>query len=467
MTSLSARGGPVATLCLVQFVDVLGVTSATTAIPAMLTGVGAPPAATGALAAVYAMFFGGLLILGARLGDKYGHRRVLLLGLGLFVTVALVGGTAQEAIQLFAARALQGAAAAVSVPCALRLLLEATAAQPATRRKALAAWSASGAAAGALGYLVGGALTETLTWRSVFWVNAPVGLLLVVGVLVLVPFLPPENRHEHLDLAGAALLIAAVMALIVGGSQVESPGSRGTGAVLLATGLGIGAAFARQQRRAASPLIPRSAFSSPHLRAGTVASFVNTATTSSAGVLATLVLQQELGASPVRAGLILMPFSLAVIAGAGLSQPVSRVLSIRRAAATGLAGIAAGNLVLALTYGSVAGVILGVTVAGLGLGVSSVAATALGTDVDASLTGSASGVLNTGAQLGTALGVAALVSVAAVAGRQGPATAWAAAAALAALTAVTLAMLPDQALPDQALPGSALPDPAVRERRSG
>src|SRR4051794_9714085 len=162
----------VATLCGVQFVDVLGVTSAITAIPATLRGVSAPAAAAPILATVYAMCFGGLLVLGARLGDRHGHRRVLLCGMVAFALVGVLGASAQSIVQVVAARGLQGAAAAISVPSALRLLLDA----PGERRGALAAWSAAGAAAGALGLLVGGVLSEVFGWRAVFWVNLPVGL---------------------------------------------------------------------------------------------------------------------------------------------------------------------------------------------------------------------------------------------------------------------------------------------------
>jgi MFS family permease len=152
-----------AALCGVQFVDVLGVTSAVTAIPGMLAGVSAPAAATPLVATEYAMFFGGLLVLGARLGDRYGHRRVLLAGTVVFTVAGLVGAAAQEVVQLVAARGLQGVGAAVGVPCAPRLLLEAPP-EAAGRRRALAAWSATGAAAGALGFLVGGVLTGLLGW---------------------------------------------------------------------------------------------------------------------------------------------------------------------------------------------------------------------------------------------------------------------------------------------------------------
>jgi len=424
----------VAVLCAVQFVDVLGVTSGITALPAMLAGVSAPAAATPILATAYAMCFGGLLVLGARLGDRYGHRRVLLLGCAAFALVSLVGASAQSAVLLVAARGLQGAAAALTVPCALRLLLDA-APEPNGRRGALAAWSASGAAAGALGLLVGGVLTDLLGWRAVFWVNVPVGIALVVAVRLVVPRSVPDPERPRLDLAGAALLTGAVMALIVGASLAENPGARLAGGLLVAAGLAAGAGFVAQQRRAGGPLVPRAAFDSANLRTGTVVSFVNTATTSSAGVLATLVLQRELGISAVGSGLTLLPFSLGVIIGSVLTKPLGARLTARRLAAAGLMGIGAGNLLLVLTYGGVAGIVAGVSVAGIGLGAASVAGTAIGTDVADALEGTASGVLNTGAQLGTAVGVAALLLLADGAGA---AAAWAVAAALAAFTALTL-----------------------------
>jgi MFS family permease len=423
-----------AALCGVQFVDVLGVTSAVTAIPAMLRGVSAPAAATPILAAVYAMLFGSLLVLGARLGDRYGHRRVLLIGVAAFIGAGLVGATASGVVQLVTARGLQGMAAAVSVPCALRLLLSASASP-----SALAWWSGSGAAAGASGYLVGGLLTDGSGWRAVFWVNIPAGLLLFIAIALVVPPSRAE-RSGGLDVVGAIVLVGSVMALIVGASLVEEPARRLSGGILIAAGIGLGAGFAEQQRRTRHPLVPRPAWASANLRTGTLVSFVNTATTSSAGVLATLLMQQQLGVSAVRAGLVLLPFSLGVIGGSALYAPLRPRLTTRRLAAIGLLGIAAGDLLLALTYGSIAGIVAGVIVAGTGLGIASVAGNAIGTDVDESLRGTASGVLNTGAQLGTALGVAGLLVLAVTIDRPWPGTAlaWAVAAVLAGLAALTL-----------------------------
>lgn len=329
-------------LCLVQFVDVLGVTSATTAIPAMTADLSAPEWSTGVLATVYAMFFGAFLILGARLGDRYGHRRVLLVGVAMFTVVALVGMSAQEIVQLVVARALQGLAAAISVPSALRLLLHLTP-QPGRRSTAVAAWGASGAAAGALGFLAGGFLTDLWSWRAIYWINLPIGIALLVVLTATVPPPARDKNRPSLDLVGASLLVTAIMAVVVGTSMVERAELRlwGTGAI--AVGILVTLVFLVQQRRASEPLVPRQALATANLRTGTVVSFVNTATTSSAGVLVTLHLQQQRGASPLEAGLSLLPFSLAVIIGSALAGPLARRLSSRRLASLGLTAMAGGD----------------------------------------------------------------------------------------------------------------------------
>lgn len=428
-------------LCGVQFVDVLGVTSAVTAIPAMLAGVSASPEATPVLATVYAMLFGALLVLGARLGDRYGHRSLLLGGIAAFALVSVVGAVAENVVQLVVARGLQGAAAAMCVPPALRLLLDAAPEGPA-RRSALAAWSATGAAAGVLGYLIGGALTDLLSWRAVFWVNLPVGLALVLAVWLLVQPTPAAAVRVRLDLVGAVLLVASVMALILGASLAEGSQYRSVGLVLVVGGLALGVLFAIVQRRTPDSLVPRAALRSANLRTGTAVSFVNTATTSSTAVLTTLFLQQRLGFSAVAAGLALLPFSLGVVVGSAVSKPLGDRLTPRPLAAIGLTAVAAGNLLLTLTYGNIIGIVAGVVVAGVGLGVASVAATAIGTDVGADLAGTATGLLNTGAQLGTALGVAGLLILAAAGPGPLPGTAiaWAAAAAIAGVSALLLAV---------------------------
>jgi MFS family permease len=176
----------VAALCLVQFVDVLGVTVVVTALPVMLADLGAPPSSGAVVVTAYAMFFGGLLMLGARLGDRFGHRRAITVGLAVFAVASLLGALAGSVVVLAAARCLQGAAAAVSVPSALRLLTTLTAEGPA-RRRVIAAWSAAGAAAGASGFVIGGIVTDLTSWRVIFWAYLPLAAALAAVIVRAVP----------------------------------------------------------------------------------------------------------------------------------------------------------------------------------------------------------------------------------------------------------------------------------------
>jgi MFS family permease len=440
------RTGPaVVVLCLVQFVDVLGVTVVVTALPAMLAGLGASDSSAALVATGYAMFFGGLLMLGARLGDRHGHRRILLLGLVGFGAASLLAAVATSVAVLVAARCAQGAAAAASVPAALRLLT-ASAPDGERRRRALAAWSATGAAAGVSGYLLGGLLTDLVGWRSVFWINLPLAAALVVAVQGTVAPLPHTDR-ESTDVSGALLLTGAVMGLVLGASLLEQPDARLLGLAVAAGGVALLAGFAVVERRATRPLVPPAAVRNRRLRLGVGASLLNTATTSSVLTLATLYLQHDRGLGPTAAALWLLPCSAGVVVGSALAAPLLRRHPPRGGIALGLSGIAVG-VALLLALPVFPGLLpVGVAGAGLGLGLGSVAANTVGTDVPAALQGTASGALNTAAQLGTALGVAGLLLLAGVT-RDGalPLTgtplAWAVAAVVAAVAAALLVRTP-------------------------
>jgi MFS family permease len=343
--------------------------------------------------------------------------------LWLFGAASALGAVAPSVALLVAARCLQGAAAALSVPAALRLLA-AVAPEDAERRRALAAWSAAGALAGASGFLLGGIVTDVAGWRPIFWGQVPLAVLLVVAVRARIPA-PPPQPAGRLDALGAFVLTTAVMALVLGGALVDRP----AGPPALAAGvLGLGL-FALVERRAPDPLLPREAVRHLRLRAGAGGSFANTAATSSVLTIAILELQRTGGASPTASGLAMLPFSVGVVAGSALAARFARP---RRTAAAGLVLIAAGTAVLLVLPLPVAAPVMGV-----GLGLAAVGATALGTSVPAGLQGTAAGVLNTAAQLGTALGVAALLAVA----RAGTSTAWIV-AALATLAAAGLLATP-------------------------
>jgi MFS family permease len=443
----------VAVLCLIQFVDVLGVTVIVVALPSMLRDLDAAAAATGPVVTGYAMFFGGLLMFGARLGDRYGHRRVLVCGLAVFAVASLVGGVAGSVWLLVAGRCLQGCAAAVSVPTALRLLTWVTPSPPA-RRRAIAAWSAAGAAAGASGFVVGGVATQTAGWRVIFLAGVPLAILLAVLVLRAVPETDDERADNHMDVAGAVLLTCAVMALVLGAAAVEQPSSRPVGLLALVTGVALLPVFVRSQRRSTAALLPARAVRDRRLRVGAATAFVNTATTSSVVTLATLHLQEQAGLSPSAAGFNLVPVSLGVVAGAAAAAPGLRRFRPQSVLVMGLSGILVGSAALLAVAGGTWLVPMAVGVLGIGLGLSSVASTTLGTDVPTGLQGTASGALNTMAQLGTALGVAALLLTASTVDRldlavTGAQVAWAA-AAIAALVTALLVVLHDRSPPPRA-----------------
>ena len=439
----------VAALCLVQFTDVLGVTVVVTALPSMLDSLHAPQSYSTLISAGYAMFFGGLLMFGARLGDRYGHRRTILASLAVFAAGAVVAATATSAVALTAGRCLQGAAAAASVPSALRLLTTITEEGP-VRRRAIAAWSAAGAAAGASGFVLGGIVTDLTSWRFVFWAYIP--LAAVLGAVIAASVAPDTGSEpaKSLNLAGSAVFTAAVMAFVVGCTIITQPAGHVAGGLALGGCAVLAALFAVIDRRAAAPLLPGQLISVRTLRQGALGGFLNTATTSSVFTLVTLYLQNTLHHSPLNAAATLLPFSLAVIAGSSLSAVVQRRLRPPQVVAAGLAVIAVGDAMLIPLADSTWAVPVCAAAAGAGIGLSSVAATGLGTDVSPNWRGGASGIINTAAQLGTAIGIAVLLLIAAAtsgvpaAGTAPPKIAWAVGAAVAAVGAAWFSMTSDQ-----------------------
>ena len=236
------------------------------------------------------------------------------------------------------------------MPSALRLLTTLTAEGPA-RHRAIAAWSAAGAAAGASGFVVGGIVTDLTSWRFIFWAYLPLAAALAAVIAASVPPDGPRRQAESLNLGGSAIFTAAVMAFVVGTTLISQPGGRGAGGLLLAACLGLVGGFVLADRRAAAPLLPLELIRSRWLRLGALGGLLNTATTSSVLTLVTLYLQNSLGRTPLQAAASLLPFSLAVIAASALAARVQRRLGpsrrvARRLIAAGLALIAIADAAL-------------------------------------------------------------------------------------------------------------------------
>ncbi len=238
------------------------------------------------------------------------------------------------------------------------------------------------------------------------------------------------------------------MAFVVATTLLPDPGRAPAGALLLGLAVLLAGLFAVIDRRAVAPLLPTALLRERPLRQGAVGGLLNTLTSSSAITLVTLYLQNTRGRSPLAAGLMLLPFSVAVIAGSALATPALARLGPQRVIAAGLAIIAGSDATLIPASLSPWALPVCVAAGGLGIGLSSVAATGLGTSVAASTRGTASGIINTAAQLGTALGIAALLLAAALTtgvperGRPAPAVAWGLAAVISLWLARSLHLDP-------------------------
>jgi MFS family permease len=398
-------------LCAAQFVDVLGVTELISALPRALAQLSASPAAAGPAVTAYAMCFGGLLMLGARLGARFGHQRMLRIGLATFAAGSILAALAPAVAVLIAARCLQGVAAAFSVPAALSLLLHITP-DPRARDRAMAAWGTTGGAAGATGFALGGAVTELAGWRTLFWLNVPLAAAVLIG-LTTTPQLRggvrPSDPSSPLDLAGAAFLTASAMSLVLGASLLPDAATRELGLALI--GLAAAAAIGLRivERRARAPLFSPGTLRNANLRTGTIAAFLNTATTSSAIAIATLELQRQQHLNPGAAAIRLIPMSLGAISGAVLAGRLQASRPHRVVLGWGLGTIACANATLVATPAASWLLPIGVTLAGVGIGLASTSATRIGTDVPPRRRDTAAGMLNTAAQLGAALGTAALL----------------------------------------------------------
>jgi MFS family permease len=398
--------GNITVVCVAQFVVVLDTTIVTTALPVLGPGLGFAEADLPWVVTAYTLVFGALLVPCGRVADLFGARRVFRLGMLVFVAASAACAVAWTPGVLIAARAVQGLGSALLSPAALALLM-AVAEPGAARRAAVGWWTAAAACGGASGWLLGGLLTEFLGWRAVFWVNVPIGLLLLA-----IRGLPAGTRDlgVRVDVAGAVGATATLGLLVYGLTSVVEHGLLGWVPLVLTPVAAT--VLVRHLRRRADPLLPvlRTAAGANLTALGL------TAATTPVMYLSTLYVQEILRWSPARAALLFPVFNLAVVAGSLAAPVLLRVLAARRTLVAGFATIAAGAIVFATlprTGTPVASLVAGFAVLGVGLGAASVASTHAGTEAAApEHQGVASGALSSSAQVGTALGLAALAPVA-------------------------------------------------------
>src|ERR687889_730133 len=415
-TRVERKGAALALLCVAQFVDVLDVNAVIVALHSIGEDLGFSRAGLQWVVSTYVLFFAGFLLLSGRVADLWGRRRTFVAGLALFTAASLCCGLSVPPEMLVVSRAFQGFGGATTAPAAA-LIITTIFVEGRGRDRAVAAWAAVAAGGGAAGLLLGGFITDALGWEWIFFVNVPVGASGIALSHVLLPESRDPAASRRLDLLGAGTVTSGLVLLVLALTRTEEAGFGSP--ITLAT-LGFAAAlfgaFVFVERRAADPLVPLRLFRLRGLVGAALVAFALTAATAPVGVLVTLYLQNTLGYSASIAGLAGLPFSLCVIAGSMVGGRISGRIGGRATMSMGLLVVAASALVTAgiTAEGGVAYVLAGAALSGLGLGCASVASTARGTSaVESGRRGLASGFMNTSAQVGTALGLATLLTLAA------------------------------------------------------
>jgi EmrB/QacA subfamily drug resistance transporter len=426
---VQAPGRPLAgalAACAAQFLVGADGLAVAIALPAMQGDLSAAPIDAQWILTAYALAFGGGLLLGGRLGDLYGRRRVLVLGLALFTAGALLAGVAPGLGVLVAARALQGAGSAAAVPASLALIGSLFPAGPA-RTRALAILAAMASVGVTTGLLIGGVVTATLGWRWVFLLMAPLALATMAAARAALPEVRAERSGRRPDVAGALLVTAGLVALLLGLTRVESQGLAAPATIgPVLAGLLLLTAFVGWERRVPAPLVRLEILRVRSLRTATICVGVNAIAFTAIVYVATLYLQSALGYGPAAAGVALLPLDVvaAVVPlalGAGLARRSPRALLVGSFALTALALLWLARAPAPADY--VTDLLPPLVVLGASLSVAFVVLTNEAVaDVEPDEKGVASGIFETANHLfGGAIGVALYATVIAAASSAGAA----------------------------------------------
>jgi EmrB/QacA subfamily drug resistance transporter len=414
---MTRPGLTLATVAVVQFMVSLDLSVVNVGLPQIAAGLGFGAVGLTWVIHAYALTFGGLLLLGGKAADRYGRKRVLLLGLGLFGIASFAGGFAQDPGQLVAARAAQGVGAAALAPAALALL---TATFPGgkARVRAFGIWSAVNAAGGALGVLIGGLLTEYVSWRWVMFVTVPMAAFAFALVWRGVTAGPAPDHSGRPDVLGAILATAGMTLLVFGIVRTDqyswtSPVTLTTLAVAVALLI----AFVHVERTTTrDPLIRLGLLTNRSVAGTNAVNLLVGAAMASAFYFMSLYLQRVLGTGPALAGVEFVPFAIGVVVGAVLAVKLGYRLAPRTLLVSGALLTAAGFAWFGLISadGAYFTDILGPSIIasiGFGLCLGPLVSTATA-GVAPHETGTASGLLNSSRQLGASLGLAVLGTVA-------------------------------------------------------
>ncbi|AOI64865.1 disulfide bond formation protein DsbA [Burkholderia territorii] len=405
-------------LCLGVLMIVLDSTIVNVALPSISTDLHFTETALVWVVNAYLLTFGGCLLLGGRLGDLYGQRRMFLAGLVVFTFASLACGLAQSQTMLIAARAVQGFGGAVVSAVSLSLIMNLFT-EPGERARAMGVYGFVCAGGGSIGVLLGGLLTSTLSWHWIFLVNLPIGIAVYAMCVALLPRMRAPAGAARLDVAGAITVTASLMLAvygIVGGNEAGWLSTQTV--VLIGAAVALLAVFIAIEARVAHPLMPLTLFAARNVALANVIGVLWAAAMFAWFFLSALYMQRVLGYGPLQVGLAFLPANLIMAAfSLGLSARIVMRFGIRGPIAAGLL-IAACGLALfsrAPADGSfVWHVLPGMTLLGIGAGVAfNPVLLAAMSDVDPADSGLASGIVNTAFMMGGALGLAVLASLAA------------------------------------------------------
>jgi EmrB/QacA subfamily drug resistance transporter len=405
-------------LCLGDLMIVLDVTIVGVALPSIRDDLGFTETSLAWVVNAYLITFGGFLLLGGRLGDLFGHRRLFLIGLTVFTLASAACGLATSQEMLVGARAVQGFGAAVVSAVALSLMMTLFT-EPAERAKAMGVFGFVAAGGGSLGVLLGGILTDVLDWHWIFLVNVPVGILVVTLTVLMIPAAHVPVAVKRLDVAGAVTVTASLMIAvyaIVNGNEVGWTTGRTLG--LLAAAAALLATFLTIESRVESPLVPLGLFRLRNLATSNVVGVLWAAAMFAWFFLSALYLQLVLGYSPLQVGLAFLPANLIMaVFSIGISARLVMRYGVRPPLATGLLLAAAGLALFArapVDGNFLVDVLPSMILLGFGAGMAfNPVLLAAMSDVEPTEAGLASGIVNTSFMMGGALGLAVLAAAAA------------------------------------------------------
>jgi len=403
--------------CLAQFMVILDVSVVNVALPSIKHALDFSVSGLQWVVNAYTVTFAGFLLLGGRAADLLGRRSVFVFGLVLFSLASLAGGLADSRTVLIVARLVQGLGGAVIAPASLSILTS-TFTEPKERHRAVGIWGAMGGAGGAAGALLGGVITDVLSWRWILFINLPIGLIAAFFAQRMLLEGRNENATRHFDFPGALTATLGLSALVFGIVRTDTYGWGNT-TTLLAIGIGVAllAIFLVQEGRfAKAPLMPLSLFRSRQLAAANVIIALVGASTFAMWFFLSLYLQEVQGYSPIKTGLVFLPMTLAIVAGSTVASRITLRVGAKRLLVAGMVMLTLGvaGLTRIHAHGDYLGEVLVPSVlASLGLAFAFIPGTITATSgVEARQAGLASAVANTARLFGGALGLAILATIA-------------------------------------------------------